>query len=699
MNRPALRGPQPSEADTAPLPPPPPTLEDALGLVESGWAIFPLLPDGKTPLKHTRGHCDATTNPDQIIAWHGVCSELNWGIAVPDGLCVLDFDPRNGCEPTFREFVELGLPDTLTVETGGGGLHLWYKIPEGWALPGKPGQGVDCKQLGGFVVAPPSTHESGYTYQWVDTSVPIAEAPEWLVARGWVRYERAVVVIEEDERTLPDEVLDEVVQQIEPHYVQGVKHPMAKNLGGWLKQRGFSAADVAYVVSQLPSTNPAARVEGAVAAFGIVKEYGWHELKAMLGEESANALDACTPHPRHEAEQAILSRAEQLAESRNRNTPTIVVDNYEGPDFEEWDLTEEIPPLSYVVPGLELGGPGRPNMIVGYSNSGKTTITQALALAIAMGLLAFGRFPVRRTKVLHLDYEAGIVARENYVRLCRALNCPIESTRGHLFAGSAHVYLDAPDAEARLAALILAKGAGFVVVDTMRAAGGAFDENKAEIAIPLYMLERVSRACGCTIVILHHENKPDGVHTREAKHRISGHNAIHGALQVALSVEQSADGIVIVSPSKKIRTGFEPFALKFVDVHEPGTSDAKKIARAGEPSWGLKIEVVEIPAPGTVQGVAKQQEKIEALKPQLLGALKHRDPKKQGMRVAEIAHAIQARKEDATAALRELENAGSVKSRSAGQSKMYHLPRTQEEQWNLDRPGYPWPGPIQPVEN
>jgi hypothetical protein len=41
--------------------------------------------------------------------------------------------------------------------------------------------GIDVRTKGGFVVAPPSVHESGTHYQFADLSAPIADAPDWIL--------------------------------------------------------------------------------------------------------------------------------------------------------------------------------------------------------------------------------------------------------------------------------------------------------------------------------------------------------------------------------------------------------------------------------------------------------------------------------------------------------------------------------------
>ena len=57
------------------------------------------------------------------------------------------------------------------VETGGGGRHFYFRLPDGAEGVGNStgvlGPGVDVRGEGGMVVAPPSVHESGERYRWL----------------------------------------------------------------------------------------------------------------------------------------------------------------------------------------------------------------------------------------------------------------------------------------------------------------------------------------------------------------------------------------------------------------------------------------------------------------------------------------------------------------------------------------------------
>lgn len=143
---------------------------------------------GDDPLRSTcKGECgklghglhDATTDPGQVAEWLVRHPGCNWAIRPPVGVLVVDVDPRNGGDATMAEFAAKHgpLPSTLTARTGSGGLHIWlsYNGP----TRGKLGVGVDVKVNSGYLVAPPSRHICGGTYEWINHS-PAAYAPQWV---------------------------------------------------------------------------------------------------------------------------------------------------------------------------------------------------------------------------------------------------------------------------------------------------------------------------------------------------------------------------------------------------------------------------------------------------------------------------------------------------------------------------------------
>lgn len=149
-----------------------------------GWPVLPLR--GKVPaIKGGNGFKDATTDIDRVVEWWGgPHAGTNIGIRPPAGIVVLDVD-EHGQESgttTMKSLTDRHgqRPETMTTRTGTG-WHLFLRHPGG-KLTADRLPGVDLKDHNGYVVAPPSIHPSGRTYQRVGRQDVIADMPAWLVS-------------------------------------------------------------------------------------------------------------------------------------------------------------------------------------------------------------------------------------------------------------------------------------------------------------------------------------------------------------------------------------------------------------------------------------------------------------------------------------------------------------------------------------
>lgn len=169
-----------------------PTLTAALAYVARGWAVFPIQARGKRPLTE-HGVKDASKDETLVRAWWSRWPDANLAIACgePSGVDVVDVDrprPEKGKTAdglkTIGDLEALhgGLIETLAARTGGGGEHLFLRHREGTKNREDGLPGVDVKSTGGYVVLPPSVHESGNAYEWIggDASIEVKPWPDWL---------------------------------------------------------------------------------------------------------------------------------------------------------------------------------------------------------------------------------------------------------------------------------------------------------------------------------------------------------------------------------------------------------------------------------------------------------------------------------------------------------------------------------------
>lgn len=162
------------------------TLTVAHTYADNGWRIIPIPAGKKFPEGFTRWQERATTDHQLIDQWWTEHPDHGIGIATGpgSGIWVLDVDDYD----SYRDLEQRHqpLPDTLTVITGSGGYHFYYRWPDNAVIRNNAstrlGPGLDIRGDGGFVVAPPSVHPNGREYTW-DAGQPadIVDAPQWLV--------------------------------------------------------------------------------------------------------------------------------------------------------------------------------------------------------------------------------------------------------------------------------------------------------------------------------------------------------------------------------------------------------------------------------------------------------------------------------------------------------------------------------------
>ena len=333
-------------------PPPGPADADlvatALAYAARGWPVFPLhTPDahghcscrdadcddvGKHP-RTRHGFKDASTDPMVITGWWRTFPNANIGIrtGAESGLVVLDVDAAKGGKESLArlEATHGSFLSTLTVETGGGGLHLYLAHPGGRVRnsEGKLGAGLDVRGDGGFVVAPPSVHRSGQRYRWTPGSSEMAQPaalPPWILA-GTARPVRSNVQ-PSDEARIPE----------------GQRNRTLTSIAGKLRRDGLSEAAMraALSVTNDERCDPpldereVAKIAKSVARYPVepsgvsaLREAPAHEIipaqkRGTHLQETLSAVIAMIENPHLKSEAVIALRIITLLEHRHAEAPT-----------------------------------------------------------------------------------------------------------------------------------------------------------------------------------------------------------------------------------------------------------------------------------------------------------------------------------------------------------------------------------------
>lgn len=186
-------------------------LRAALGYAQRlNWKVFPLhhiengrcsceKTDCKNPGKHPRwkkglienGLKAATSEEKRIRLFWALWPNANIGIATgsASGFWVLDVDTKDDGPASLEELTTAygELPETVEAVTGSGGSHYLFIHKAGIQNQASQiAKGLDIRGEGGYIVASPSIHVSGKTYEWEVSGHPletnVQEAPEWLLA-------------------------------------------------------------------------------------------------------------------------------------------------------------------------------------------------------------------------------------------------------------------------------------------------------------------------------------------------------------------------------------------------------------------------------------------------------------------------------------------------------------------------------------
>lgn len=501
---------------------------------------------GKHPIGRLvpNGLKQASTNPETIRAWWADSPDANilirTGMVGDRCLVALDIDPRhNGDESLAKLLIEHGeLPETPMCCTGGGGQHIFMWAPR--SVPnsaGKPGdgrfgEGVDVRGEGGYVIAAPSKHESGRTYEWDSGAHPadivLAEAPAWFV-----------------------------------------------HLAGWSKKRheATEGADVGtserYIVGG--RNDAMMRLAGAMRRVGA----GLKRITDALLDENE---ERCHP-PLDPAEVKKIARSAVKYPSGDPSPPGVDL----FPLLSAAELDTDDDPVSWVVERLGIA-PGAVTIVGGAGYGGKTVSMQALVLAVASGKPCWNQFSLKQGRAIHLDYEQGLkLTKQRYRRIARSMGFALGQLPTKDFAVSClpRGHLDDKDAEDTM--VRLCEGASVAIVDAFRGAFPTAVENDSSARKHLDMLQQASERTGCAMIVIAHSRKT-GENT-DIRTSLRGSGALYDAAQTVYMLDGSPRKPTKVHNTKDRLLGEsrDMFGLTIADVID---------ARGEDRRWGLSVSYV-----------------------------------------------------------------------------------------------------------
>jgi Bifunctional DNA primase/polymerase, N-terminal len=207
----------------------------------------------------------------QIERWYSKNPNYNLAAATGDisKILALDVDGSTAQKRLEEKRLEMStnlrvaLDNTMMNRSGSGGLHIVFRIDEptdigGQKLiwtDGKPHSEIKLKGNGGYIVLPPSLHETGRRYEWngrepdLITAQELNELIRLLSPPGHARDENNELVRKQtstnlskgsNTRTLTYAKMQELLYWIKPYYNPGSRNDIIFYLSGMMRIGGFT---------------------------------------------------------------------------------------------------------------------------------------------------------------------------------------------------------------------------------------------------------------------------------------------------------------------------------------------------------------------------------------------------------------------------------------------------------------------------
>ncbi len=518
-------------------------LEQALQLARMGFYVIQLPPNQKKPPCETGWQTWATRDEDKIRAAWTTRPNRNIGISTSRfgddrALLVVDVDVRDG-KPGEASLTTLqaeygALPETLTVRTPTGGTHYFLVVDHAVKQDaGKLGVGLDTRSQGGYVVAAGSTTKDG-TYAFVDASVQIASAPNWLIEKcGQPRVKDA-------NASKPVEGIDRDAARARViHYLQHEAPIAIEGRAG--DEQTFKTA---------------ARCKDLGATEAECNELMWEIYNPRceppwapedLAKKVCNAYAYGTEAPGASAPEAVFPAVPGGEQKPNRFTPIAAAAFMAaGKPLQWW--------IKGVIPKADIG------TIYGQWSAGKSFFALDMAVAIAAGAGKWFDRKVVGGRVCYLVAEGApglrgrlkAIAKERRVDLSGldVIECPPDLMK-----------LD--DAKALAAAIKAAGNYDLLFIDTL-AQSTTGDENSAkDMSVVIRHCRAIRHATGTMVVLIHHSGKDGSKGPR-------GSSSFPGAMDVSIEITRKGDNRTAIVA--KMKDGGDTdrfdFRLKVVELDE-----------------------------------------------------------------------------------------------------------------------------------
>lgn len=454
------------------------------------WHIQPVRRGTKIPMLQDWTNLSFPTEND-VRDWLER-EDINIGVLTgrKSGLIVVDVDVKNNGITTLQELeAKYGkMPLTLTVTTGTGGKHYYFKypdMPEGQTIQNKVGifKGIDIRADGGQVVAPPSINEQGKPYVWDNkemfkSSEPLATIPQWLldVILGNDKTVNSISNIDGDDSIIP----------------AGQRNDRVFRKACELRARGVKQNDILSMLKGFNSEK-------------CKPPLNYYELKNIVN--SAYKYDV----PEDDIQSFNLTPLNKL-------------------------LEEPEEPISYLV-GNMLPVKGL-SVLAGKPKSGKTTLVRNLIYCIAEGRPFLDR-EVKQGKVIYLALEEKRSEVKRHFELMQVCN-NLENIHIHVASAPQNALQELENVIKDLSPLL-------VIIDPLFHFINVRDGNDYALVTKAFRpLVKLAREANAHILLVHHSGKGE----RSGAESILGSTAIFGNVDTAMILRKTENYRTILTDQR-----------------------------------------------------------------------------------------------------------------------------------------------------
>jgi archaellum biogenesis ATPase FlaH len=553
-------------------------LQTALSYAKQDIRVIPIKQGEKRPPMQGWQNA-ATSDPTTIRTWfEGQFKDCGLGIATGEFrnryLVVIDIDdrPEFSGSDTLKDLEQLHgeLPNTVEVITGSGGRHIYFLTdqPIRNEASGRLGQGIDVRGIGGQVLAPPTIHPNGKTYEWVEgktiANTPPADMPLWMVLILTEKHTDDIPITYESTTNILTE------EGPASRYCAATTWPELLRQDGWTQAHTDHTGETHWV-------RPGKDIrEGTSATTGwqgkdILKVFTTSITGLPAGAYTRFGYTAAMHHngDRSAFAKKLLQEGNALIPVQQPTKTDNILINWQ--EFWTQSFPEEDWLIKPLIPRNQLV------VIFAPGGTGKSLLALYIAAGLATGRNIFG-IEHEPISVLYMDYE--MQQAQLYERLtAMGYNKNTDLTRLHYASLPPIASLDTPEGAKEVCDLARACQAELVIIDTFsRAVEGA--ENDADTVRNFYRWTALKlKTEGRSLLRIDHAGK-------DLKKGARGTSAKNDDVDLVWQMTRAGDEVRLV-PTKKRHTWINPVDLQVRKTEEMFIQNIK-----GGPRLDKAIEII-----------------------------------------------------------------------------------------------------------